>query len=95
MTFPHYPILFRAHQLLVYTVISCSILFLLYFILSGGSTRTSNTDIIINSDKSLARHGQCPNSTYPGYRVSGRRGTKYRIAVIADLDTDSKVMMIF
>merc|ERR1719495_1684356 len=55
---------FRAHQVLVYTVISCSILFLLYFILSGGSTRTSNSDII-NSDKSLTSHGQCPNSTYP------------------------------
>ena len=70
--------------MLVYTVISCSILFLLYFILTGGSTRTSGTDNINNS--------HCPNTSYPGYKVSGRRGTKYRIAVIADLDTDSKVM---
>ena len=76
--------------MLVYTVISCSILFLLYFILTGGSTRTSGTDNINNSP--TTGHSHCPNTTYPGYKVSGRRGTKYRIAVIADLDTDSKVM---
>jgi len=77
---------FRAHQVLAYSVIGCSILFLFYIVLTGGDTRTSEYGIY-NSDDSA----QCPNSTYPGYKVTSRTGTKYRIAVIADLDTDSKI----
>ena len=78
--------IFRAHQVLAYSVIGCSILFLFYIVLTGGDTRTSEYGIY-NSDDSV----QCPNSTYPGYKVTSRTGTNYRIAVIADLDTDSKV----
>ena len=86
MSLAMFPI-FRAHQVLAYSVIGCSILFLFYVVLSGGDTRTNKNGIF--SDVSSAP--QCPNNSYPGFKVTSRSGTKYRIAVIADLDTDSKV----
>ena len=71
----------RAHQLLVYTVISCSLLFLLYHTLSGGPTRTSPA----------SSYRTCPNTTYPGYRRQLGRATRLKLAVIADLDTASRL----
>ena len=67
-------IIFRAHQLLVYTVISCSILFLLYFTLSGGDTRSGGDSVITGA--------RCPNTSYPGHLVTTRTGTRYKAEII-------------
>ena len=76
----------RAHQLLAYTVISLSVIFLFYASLTG-PTRGSVRDNKVTRDSGA----QCPNSTYPGTRLRTRAGTKLRLAVIADLDTDSRL----
>jgi len=77
---------FRAHQLLAYTVISLSVIFLFYASLTG-PTRGSVRDNEVTRDSGA----QCPNTTYPGTRLRTRAGTKLRLAVIADLDTDSRL----
>ena len=77
----------RAHQLLAYSVISLSVIFLIYASLTG-PTRTSVSDNEVTSSDSGAR---CPNSSYPWTRMRTRSGTKLRLAVIADLDTDSRL----
>jgi len=76
---------FRTHQLLIYSVILCSVLMLFYIIVTGGETRSTTTSVMQTSVN------QCPNSSYPGTMLTSRAGVKYRISVISDLDTESKV----
>ena len=63
----------RTHQLLIYSVILCSVLMLFYIIVTGGETRSTTTSVIQTSVN------QCPNSSYPGTMLTSRAGVKYRI----------------
>ena len=81
------PIYSRAHQLLAYSVISLSVIFLIYASITG-PTRASVTDNKLTGSDSASR---CPNASYPWTRMRTRAGTKLRVAVIADLDTDSRL----
>ena len=70
--------------MLAYAVISLSVIFLFYASLSG-PTRTNVREV---RSGLVAR---CPNSSYPWTKVKYRTGVKLRLAVIADLDTDSRL----
>ena len=80
----------RTHQLLIYSVILCSIFVLFYIIVTGGETRVSG-DSTGGHDSPLNGHLLCPNVSYPGTMVTGKKGIQFRISVISDLDTGSKL----
>lgn len=76
---------FRSHLHFLGIIVAISVITLLFFV-TNGKSRSYMLPIRLMAEKSIAYNSSYPLTT----PIRVKRSTKYRIAVVADLDTDSK-----